>query len=602
MALQTAAPPQALLVSTALLRLLRAELVHERRAHAHAEFRLHRASAREEGAAEEIEALGQEVACLQEQAIAGGDVITALKHRVASLERSAVEREDALAEKEEALLSARTGRSTCAESSAPSSLYGRGGFSDDGGESSYDSDTELDPLNFPLDAHLAALRLELAEACKRAEETVALLEDERSARAILEEQVQRLQNCARVVADDRACFADATAEVEKARRAAEEDAREARARLSEAAWIAMQERMQERSARETLQEQVGRLEDRADIREGDVARALEAASAAERCQRHAEEDAEELRCARASEISDDRSMRVALEEQIGRLEDCARVADGDLARAMDVAAEARKAQSVAEQDVGELRARILEAADEHERTVERFGADQREREEVARAAAQQSRQMLEELIAGLRLDLAESNVQVEEMTALLDDERSARALLEDHFGRLEERALVMEPELADAIAEAARAEEARLSAEEEAREFGARLRDTSKEHERTLQQLLTEQHEREDASLRAALQSQRMMESLQQAYGERAEFQSQEIATLNHRLAELEPQGAWSSDLSASVRRLLAASAAERAAAENCSVVVFQEAEVEAGTSASTSLDPVVSQVDDLPW
>lgn len=235
--------PHALLISTALLRLLRAEVIRLRTEQAWVEGRWRRASARADGAVAEIESLGQEVAALHDRDLANSDVIHSLRQRVAQLEQQSQEREELLSEKEELLSARHTGRSlqsTCAESSAPGTSRTSLGLDvtseADESESCSDFGSECGLQMQELDDGMAALRLDLAEARVRADETLTLLESERHASALIKQHSTGAVERAQALELELARSTSSAAEAREAQRAAEAETRVLHVTISRAGW------------------------------------------------------------------------------------------------------------------------------------------------------------------------------------------------------------------------------------------------------------------------------------------------------------------------------------------------------------------------------
>lgn len=232
------APAHTLLVFTALLRLLRAEVVRVRKEHSVTESHLRRATSRADNASSEIVALEEEVASLQADGSANGDMIRSLVQRIAKLESRLAEREEKLNDKEEELLSLQSSSRSVpriwrADSSGPSTSCGLSTGRDcsestDDDSASY-SVYELSPV-------------ELESPSVWLAETESLLESERAMRIDLEEGFALLE----------------------AQLAAGNDAAELmREELGEARIV------------------IGRLEKRAAVMEADRANALDVAADAE---------------------------------------------------------------------------------------------------------------------------------------------------------------------------------------------------------------------------------------------------------------------------------------------------------------------------------
>lgn len=220
-------PRYALLVSTALLRLLRAEVVRVRNEHEAAESRVRRVSSRADMASSEIAALEEEVSSLQAQDLANGDMIRSLRQRVTELEESLTDREEMIHEKEEML----TARHSCR--SAPSTWCGQSTSrdcceSDD--ESDVDSACDLSRLE--LGAHKAAFQLQPGSTREALEERFVFFEarlaEATAANEILVQELcevrlanTRFEERALVMEADRAMAMDAVFDADDAQCAAE---------------------------------------------------------------------------------------------------------------------------------------------------------------------------------------------------------------------------------------------------------------------------------------------------------------------------------------------------------------------------------------------
>lgn len=158
-----------LLVSSALLRLLRAEVVRVRNEHAAVESRLRRANSRADSAASEIALLEEDASALQVRDSASSDVIRSLRQQVAALEERLTDREEKLSEKEDELLTARQ--------SSRSSLETSCGQSSSRGCLESDDDSDADS----------------ASGMSRLEETESLLRSERGGRKALEDRLALAQ-------------------------------------------------------------------------------------------------------------------------------------------------------------------------------------------------------------------------------------------------------------------------------------------------------------------------------------------------------------------------------------------------------------------------
>jgi len=231
---QAAHPKHVLLVSTALLRLLRAEVIRLRNQNDAVESRLRRVNFRADSAANEIALLEEDVSSLQERDSASSDIIRSLRQQIVALEERLTDREAKLSEKEDELLTARHSvrslASTCAGTAALSASCGHSSSpeSDDDSDtdSAYDTSrlSEAESLLRGERAAREALEVQVSDAASSAELLRQELCDARLEFAGLEER-------ALVFEADRSQAMVSAADAEDARRTAETVAANAKAEL-----------------------------------------------------------------------------------------------------------------------------------------------------------------------------------------------------------------------------------------------------------------------------------------------------------------------------------------------------------------------------------